>query len=171
MTAKNRHTVFTFKYNIYNNRGAGHYADPPVCPILYRSELCNDFHRAVGIAMIAGLVMQTAIDQVIDMVAVRDSFMSATFPMNMARTGIKRNAGIRVGFIYRQGVFVVMAVVLVVQMAVVQIVDMAVMFDGGMTAAAAVNMGVVVMNGAVCHDASFDSIKVGQVLPGFRETR
>lgn len=123
------------------------------------------------ITMIAVLVMQTAVDQIIDMVAVRDSFMSATFPMNMARTGIKRNAGIRVGFIYRQGVFVVMAVVLVVQMAVVQIVDMAVMFDGGMTAAAAVNMGVVVMNGAVCHDASFDSIKVGQVLPGFRETR
>ena len=135
--------------------------------MLYRSELCNDFHRAVVIAMIAVLVMQTAIDQVIDMVAVRDSFMSATFPMNMARTGIKRNAGIRVGFIYRQGVFVVMAVVLVVQMAVVQIVDMAVMFDGGMTAAAAVNMGVVVMNGAVCHDASFDLIKVGHGLTRF----
>ena len=48
---------------------------------------------------------------------------------------------------------------------------MAVMFDGGMTAAAAVNMGVVVMNSAVCHDASFDLIKVGQVLPSFRETR
>ena len=123
------------------------------------------------ITMIAVLVMQTAVDQIIDMVAVRNGLMTATFPMNMARTGIERNAGIRVGFIYRQGVFVVMAVVLVVQMAVVQIVDMAVMFDGGMTAAAAVNMGVVVMNGAVCHDASFDSIKVGQVLPGFRETR
>ena len=114
MTAKNRHTVFTFKYNIYNNRGAGHYADSPVCPILYRSELCNDFHRAVVIAMIAVLVMQTTVDQVIDMVAVRDSFMSATF---------------------------------------------------------SVNMGVVVMNGAVCHDASFDLIKVGQVLPGCRATR
>lgn len=123
------------------------------------------------ITMIAVLVMQTAVDQIIDMVAVRNGLMTATFPMNMARTGIKRNAGIRVGFIYRQGVFVVMAVVLVVQMAVVQIVDMAVMFDGGMTAAAAVNMGVVVMNGAVCHDASFDLIKVGQVLPSFRETR
>ena len=123
------------------------------------------------ITMIAVLVMQTAVDQIIDMVAVRNGLMTATFPMNMARTGIKRNAGIRVGFIYRQGVFVVMAVVLVVQMAVVQVVDMAIMFDGGMTAAAAVNMGVVVMNGAVCHDASFDLIKVGQVLPGFRETR
>ena len=119
MTTKNRHTVFTFKYNTYNNRGAGHYADSPVCPILYRSELCNDFHRAVVIAMIAVLVMQTAVDQVIDMVAVRDSFMSATFSVNMARTGIERDAGIGVGFIYRQGVFVVMAVVLVVQMAVV----------------------------------------------------
>ena len=123
------------------------------------------------IAMIAVLVMQTAVDQIIDMVTMRNGLMTATFPMNMARTGIERDAGIGVGFIYRQGVFVVMAVVLVVQMAVVQVVDMAVMFDGGMTAAAAVNMGVVVMNGAVCHDASFDSIKVGQVLPGFRETR
>ena len=121
--------------------------------------------------MIAVLVMQTAVDQIIDMVAMRNGLMTATFPMNMARTGIERDAGIGVGFIYRQGVFVVMVVVFVVQMAVVQVVDMAVMFDGGMTAAAAVNMGVVVMNGAVCHDASFDSIKVGQVLPGFRETR
>lgn len=119
------------------------------------------------ITMIAVLVMQTAVDQIIDMVAVRNGLMTATFPMNMARTGIERNAGIRVGFIYRQGVFVVMAVVLVVQMAVVQIVDMAVMFDGGMTAAAAVNMGVVVMNGAVCHDASFDLIKVGHGLTRF----
>ena len=123
------------------------------------------------IAMIAVLVMQTAVDQIIDMVTMRNGLMTATFPMNMARTGIERDAGIGVGFIYRQGVFVVMAVVLVVQMAVVQIVDMAVMFDGGMTAAAAVNMGVVVMNSAVCHDASFDLIKVGQVLPGCRETR
>ena len=123
------------------------------------------------IAMIAVLVMQTAVDQIIDMVTMRNGLMTATFPMNMARTGIERDAGIGVGFIYRQGVFVVMAVVLVVQMAVVQVVDMAVMFDGGMTAAAAVNMGVVVMNGAVCHDASFDLIKVGQVLPGCRETR
>ena len=101
--------------------------------------------------MIAVLVMQTAVDQVIDMVAVRDSFMSATFSVNMARTGIERDAGIGVGFIYRQGV----------------VVDMAVMFDGGMTAAAAVNMGVVVMNGAVCHDASFDLIKVGHGLTRF----
>lgn len=123
------------------------------------------------IAMIAVLVMQTAVDQIIDMVTMRNGLMTATFPMNMARTGIERDAGIGVGFIYRQGVFVVMAVVLVVQMAVVQVVDMAVMFDGGMTAAAAVNMGVVVMNSAVCHDASFDLIKVGQVLPGCRETR
>ena len=123
------------------------------------------------IAMIAVLVMQTAVDQIIDMVAMRNGLMTATFSVNMARTGIERDAGIGDGFIYRQGVFVVMADVLVVQMAVVQVVDMAVMFDGGMTAAAAVNMGVVVMNSAVCHDASFDLIKVGQVLPGFRETR
>ena len=90
--------------------------------------------------------------------------MSATFSVDMARTDIERDAGIGVGFIYRQGVLVVMAVVLVVQVAVVQVVDMAVMFDGGMTAAAAVNMGVVAMNGAVCHDASFDLIKVGHGL-------
>lgn len=123
------------------------------------------------ITMIAVLVMQTAVDQIIDMVAVRNGLMTATFSVNMACTGIEWDAGIGVGFIYRQDVFVVMAVVLVVQMAVVQVVDMAVMFDGGMTAAAAVNMGVVVMNGAVCHDASFDLIKVGQILPGCRETR
>ena len=135
--------------------------------MLYRSELCNDFHRAVVIAMIAVLVMQTTVDQVIDMVAVGDSFMSATFSVNMACTGIERDTGIGVGFIYRQGVFVVMAVVLVVQMAVVQVVGMAVMFDGGMTAAAAVNMGVVVMDGAVCHDASFDLIEVGHGLARF----
>jgi len=49
--------------------------------------------------MIAVLVMQAAVDQVIDMVAVWDSFMSATFSVNMARTGIERDASIGVGFI------------------------------------------------------------------------
>jgi len=43
----------------------------------------------------------------------------------------------------------------------------AVRLGGGRTTAAAVNMGVVVMNGAVCHDASFDLIKVGHGLTRF----
>ena len=92
------------------------------------------------VAVVAVLVMQTAVDDVVDMIAVRYGFVAATFAVNVAVAGINRMAAIRVGFIDAQGMLVVVAVVLMVQVAVVQIIDVAFVFDGSVTAVCAVDV-------------------------------
>ena len=90
--------------------------------------------------MISVLVMQTAVDDVVDVIAVRYSFVAATFAVNVAVAGVNRMAAVRIGFIDAQGVFIVVAVVLMVQVAVVQIIDVAFVFDGSVAAVCAVNV-------------------------------
>ena len=90
--------------------------------------------------MIAVLVMQTAIDDVVDMIAVRYGFVAATFAVNVAVAGVNRMAAVRVGFIDAQGMLVVVAVVFMVQVAVVQIIDVTFVFDGSVAAVCAVNV-------------------------------
>ena len=77
------------------------------------------------VAVVAVLVMQAAVDDVVDVIAV---------------AGIDRMAAVRVGFIDAQGVLVVVAVVFMVQVAVVQIIDVAFVFDGSVAAVCAVNV-------------------------------
>ena len=90
--------------------------------------------------MIAVLVVQTAVDDVVNMIAVRYGFVAATFAVNVAVAGVNRMAAVRIGFIDAQGVFIVVAVVLMVQVVVVQIIDVAFVFDGSMAAVCAVNV-------------------------------
>ena len=90
--------------------------------------------------MVAVLVVQTAVDDVVNMIAVRYGFVAATFSVNVAVAGVNRMAAVRIGFIDTQGVFVVVTVVLMVQVAVVQIIDVAFVFDGSMAAVCAVNV-------------------------------
>ena len=92
------------------------------------------------IAVIAVLVMQTAVDDVVDVIAVRYCFVAATFAVNVAVAGVNRMATVRIGFIDAQGVLVVVAVVFMVQVAVVQIIDVAFVFDGSVAAVCAVNV-------------------------------
>ena len=95
------------------------------------------------VAVISVLVMQTAVDDVVDVIAVRYSFVAATFAVNVAVAGVNRMAAVRVGFIDAQCMFVVVAVVFMVQVAVVQVIDVAVVLDGGVAAARAVLVCVV----------------------------
>ena len=90
--------------------------------------------------MISVLVMQTAVDDVVDVIAVRYSFVAATFAVNVAVAGVNRMAAVRIGVIDAQGMFVVVAVVLMMQVAVVQIIDVAFVFDGSVAAVCAVNV-------------------------------
>ena len=92
------------------------------------------------VAVVAVLVMQAAVDDVVDVIAVRYGFMAATFAVNVAVAGINRMAAVRVGFIDAQGMFVVVAVVFMMQMAVVQIIDVAFVFDGSVAAVCAVDV-------------------------------
>ena len=84
------------------------------------------------VAVIAVLVMQTAVDDVVNVIAVRYGFVAATFAVNVAVAGVNRMAAVRVGFIDAQSMLVVVAVVLMVQVAVV--------FDGSVAAVCAVNV-------------------------------
>ena len=92
------------------------------------------------VAVVAVLVMQTAVDDVVDVIAVRYGFVAATFAVNVAVAGVNRVAAVRVGFIDAQGMLVVVAVVLMVQVAVVQIIDVVFVFDGSVAAVCAVNV-------------------------------
>ena len=90
--------------------------------------------------MIAVFVMQTAVDDVVNMIAVRYGFVAATFAVNVAVAAVNRMAAVRIGFIDTQGVFVVVAVVLMVQVTVVQIIDVTFVFDGSVAAVCAVDV-------------------------------
>ena len=90
--------------------------------------------------MIAVLVMQTAVDDVVNVIAVRYGFVAATFAVNVAVAGVNRMAAVRVGFIDAQSMLVVVAVVLMVQVTVVQIIDVAFVFDDSVATVCAVNV-------------------------------
>ncbi len=64
------------------------------------------------VAVITVLVVQTAVDDVVNVIAVRYGFVAATFAVNVAVAGVNRVAAVRVGFIDAQGMLVVVAVVL-----------------------------------------------------------
>ena len=117
--------------------------------------LFNNFHRTVVVAVVAVLVVQTAVYDVVDVITVRYSFVAAAFAMNMADTGLHGVAAVGVGGVYIEAMLVVVAVVFVVQVAVVDVVDVVAVFDGGVAAAFAVNVLVVGMGMAVAHFVSF----------------
>lgn len=120
--------------------------------------LLNNFHRTVVVAVVAVLVVQTAVYDVVDVIAVWYSFVAAAFAVNMASTGLHGMAAVGVGGIYIEAVFVVVTVVFVVQVAVVDVVDVVAVFDGGVAAAFAVNVLVVGMGMAVAHFISFHRV-------------
>ena len=92
------------------------------------------------VAVISVLVMQTAVDDVVDVIAVRYSFVATTFAVNVAVAGVNRMAAVRIGFIDAQCMLIVVAVVLMMQVAVVQIINVAFVFDGSVAAVCAVNV-------------------------------
>ena len=90
--------------------------------------------------MVAVLVMQTAVDDVVNMIAVRYGFVAATFAVNVAVAAVSRMPAVTVGFIHAQCILVVVTVVLMVQVAVVQIINVAFVFDGSVAAVCAVDV-------------------------------
>ena len=96
--------------------------------------LADQLDRAVVIAVTVVHVVQASIDDVVDMIAVRDRFMTAVRPMNVACAVVYRCATVRIGVADLDHVFVVMITVRVVQVAVVDVIDMTVMLDGGVSA-------------------------------------
>ena len=88
-----------------------------------------------------------AIDEVIDVVAMRHRFVAAAGAMDVsgfvAVAVMIWGAGVRVGGADGDAVFIDVVAVRVVQVAVVQVVNVAVVLDGGVAAARAVLVRVV----------------------------
>ena len=51
------------------------------------------------VAVVAVLVVQAAVDDVVGVIAVRYGFVTAAFAVNVAFAGIDRMAAVRIGFI------------------------------------------------------------------------
>jgi hypothetical protein len=106
--------------------------------------------RAVIVAVIAVRVMQVAVDEVVDVVAVRHGLVAAAGAMHVARrvpgTAMVGRAPIRVARRDLDHVLIDMILVRVVQVAIVQVVDVPVMADRRVPAVGSVLvrvMGVV----------------------------
>jgi hypothetical protein len=95
------------------------------------------------VAVVAVRMVQAAVDQEIDMVAVRHFLMAAIVVLALARG---RRAGIRVGRADRQDVLAVMAVVFGVQVAIVQVIDVPVVLDTCVPTVLAVDVLVIVVD-------------------------
>jgi hypothetical protein len=94
-------------------------------------------NRAVVVAVVAVGMVQAAVDQVIDMVAVRHFFVAATLVLAVTR---RRGTMVRVRRVHGQSVFVIMVIVRGVQTAIVQVIDVAVMLDARVAAVLAVDV-------------------------------
>ena len=97
--------------------------------------------------MIAVRMMQVVGDAVIDVVAMRDRFVTAIGAMDMtglmAAAAVVRGAGVGIAARHLHHVLVDMIVVRVVEMPVMQVVDVAAMAHGGVTATRPMAMGMV----------------------------
>ena len=102
-------------------------------------------------------MMQMAVDEVVDMVAVRNSRMPAIgsmhVPGGMSAALMVRRASTWIGAAHREFMFFDLAVgTLVMQMPVVQVVDMSLMLDGRMAAICPVLMRMIFVHRR-CHFA------------------
>ena len=92
-------------------------------------------------------MMQVALHEIVNMIAMRYSFVTTAWAMNMACfvtiTVVLWGANIRVGRTDGDTMFVHVALVQVMQMAVMQVINVTIMFDGGMAAIRAVLVRVV----------------------------
>lgn len=93
--------------------------------------------------MVAVLMVQASVYQIIHVVAVWHGFVSAACAVAVFATSVHRVAAIGIGIAHFQAVLVIMLGVGVVQMPVVQIIHMVAVLNGGVSAVCAVNVGVV----------------------------
>jgi hypothetical protein len=101
------------------------------------------------IAMVVMWMMEVAIDQVVDMLAMRHGFMAAVRPMymflRMACASMFRRAVFRIGCGYVYHMLIDMAAVRVMQMPVMQVIDVPVVHDTGMATFGAMRMSMIFM--------------------------
>lgn len=107
------------------------------------------------VAVVAVRVMQVAIDEVVDVVAVRNGFVATVWAVDVvAGVGLALVIGgaVRgVGWAHFEGVLIHMVIVHMMQVPVVEIVNVVGVLDGRVSAAFAMNMVVRSVFFAVAH--------------------
>jgi hypothetical protein len=98
------------------------------------SLLLGRLNGPMVVAMIAVRMMQPSVHEVIDVVAVRDTFVTAPRAVRMSRTSHVRRALRRVCLADRQHMLIDVVDMHVVQVAVMQIVDVSIVAERGMPA-------------------------------------
>jgi hypothetical protein len=135
-------------------------------PVFVTYPLCH-LNLTVVVAMVAVRMVQVALYQIIDVVAVRNRLVATTRAMFvrllMAAAGMVRCTARGIRPVHFQVVFLHTALTHVVQMAVVQVIDMGIVVDGRVAAIWAVLVVVLCVMG--CH-GSFRSF-----LGGWRRDR
>lgn len=110
---------------------------------------CYDFKRTVIVAMVAMLMVQASIDQVIGMVAMRDCLVAATQSMNVAGNMtdviLERAATLGIGCGHFDDMFIDMVPMRMMEVSIMKIIDMITMLHGDMAAACAVLVIVMVV--------------------------
>jgi hypothetical protein len=136
----------------------------------------HDLERAVIVAMAAVWMVQVAIDQVVDMVAVRHGFMAAARTVLvtslMAAAIVIRRAGVGIAAAHFDHMFVEMVFVRVMQVAIVEIVHVIAVPDRGVAAARTVLVRVFVMDLvlAVGHGLLLSSLANSILFAGMRDS-
>lgn len=116
------------------------------------------------IAMIAIRMVQVSIDEVVNVIAVRNGLVTAAFPMLVAcvvtAAGMSLGAGVRISSRDSENVLVDMSLMKRVQVAIMEIIDVVRMPDRCMAATGAVLVGVVLVDcmGATHEFVSFREI-------------
>ena len=114
--------------------------------------LFRNSNRPVIVAVIAVRMMEVSVNQVVNMIAMRDGGMAAVWPMNvlrrMPRSSKPGRALFRVHSADGNRVLVHMIAMRMMQMAVMKIIHMAFMVDGCVAAAGAMDVRMVRVSGA-----------------------
>ena len=117
------------------------------------SELVYDPDVAVVVTVALVRVVQVTVDQIVDVVAVRNGFMAAIRSVGVcgivAVAGMSVGAVGRVGRAHRKGVFVDMAVMRMMQVSAMQEVRVSVVLNGRVPAVVAMLVGVVLVDDVI----------------------
>jgi hypothetical protein len=101
------------------------------------------------VAVTVVLMVKMPVDEIVDVIAMRNHRMTAAGAMVMrgvmGAASVSARTGVRVRPTHRNGVFVDVTVMVVVQMAVMEIVDVIVVADREMSTVVSVNVGVVLV--------------------------
>lgn len=107
----------------------------------------RDFDRAVIVTVVAVRVMQVAVDQIIDVVAVRHRFMPATRSVHVASfvpgTTMVRCAAVGITLRYFNHMLIDMVAMRMMQMTVVKVINVVTVAKGRMPATGTMLVGVI----------------------------